>query len=520
MSAPVRSAAEPEPLAILIGALGGEGGGVLTDWLVAAAMELDFPVQSTSIPGVAQRTGATTYYLEIYPVPWSALGGQRPVLALHPSPGRVDIVVASEILEAGRSLENGYVSPERTTLIASTHRIYSIGEKSAMGDGRFNTERIPEAAQAMARQAILADMSRTARETDSVLNAVLLGAIVGCGVLPIPAAVFERSIRQRGVAVESNLRGFVAGMALAQGEGAAPPVEPPPRRASRPLPAALARQIETAFPEPVREIAVEGAARLVDYQDQAYAREYLRRLAPILAADEAQGGRHRGYELTRETARQLALWMSYEDAIRVADLKTRAARMAGVAADAGATPGEPVHITEYLDPGIEEICAILPGFLARPILRLAARRPALARFRRPLRVRTDTVFGFLQLWLMARLRRLRRCTYRYGNEQALIGVWLDAVQRAAQQNYGFAEQVTQCARLIKGYGETYTRGRRNFDAIFAALVRPALEGRRPADAGPLRKACEAALADPEGATLDKVLAGAPPADKPARPRSA
>src|SRR5262249_32902831 len=56
------------PISILIAALGGEGGGVLTDWIVAAAAELGFPVQSTSIPGVAQRTGATTYYIEIVPV--------------------------------------------------------------------------------------------------------------------------------------------------------------------------------------------------------------------------------------------------------------------------------------------------------------------------------------------------------------------------------------------------------------------------------------------------------------------
>jgi indolepyruvate ferredoxin oxidoreductase, beta subunit len=51
---------QARPITILIAALGGEGGGVLTDWIVAAASQLGFPVQSTSIPGVAQRTGATT----------------------------------------------------------------------------------------------------------------------------------------------------------------------------------------------------------------------------------------------------------------------------------------------------------------------------------------------------------------------------------------------------------------------------------------------------------------------------
>ena len=86
------NAPQVRPITILIAALGGEGGGVLTDWIVTAAAQLGFPVQSTSIPGVAQRTGATTYYIEIVPVPARELGG-RPVLALAwvlraPSPPR------------------------------------------------------------------------------------------------------------------------------------------------------------------------------------------------------------------------------------------------------------------------------------------------------------------------------------------------------------------------------------------------------------------------------------------------
>ena len=93
------------PITLLIAALGGEGGGVLTDWIVTAAEAAGFPVQSTSIPGVAQRTGATTYYIEIFPVPARELGGKRPVLALTPGVGDIDVAVASELLEAGRPVE-------------------------------------------------------------------------------------------------------------------------------------------------------------------------------------------------------------------------------------------------------------------------------------------------------------------------------------------------------------------------------------------------------------------------------
>ena len=130
------------PLSMVVGALGGEGGGVLTTWIVRAAELCRYPTQSTSIPGVAQRTGATTYYIEIYPATHEELGGRLPVMALYPAPGNMDIVVTSELMEAGRMLENGMVPPVRTTLVASTHRVYSVVEKSAMGDGLFRADRL------------------------------------------------------------------------------------------------------------------------------------------------------------------------------------------------------------------------------------------------------------------------------------------------------------------------------------------------------------------------------------------
>ena len=64
------------PVTLLIAALGGEGGGVLTGWIVDAARRAGLPVQATSIPGVAQRTGATTYYIEIWPEALASLGGR------------------------------------------------------------------------------------------------------------------------------------------------------------------------------------------------------------------------------------------------------------------------------------------------------------------------------------------------------------------------------------------------------------------------------------------------------------
>src|SRR3569832_586883 len=120
---------ERRRITIAILALGGQGGGVLADWLTSLGEAQGYYVQATSVPGVAQRTGSTVYYLEFFPE--EALSGRAPVLALMPAPADVDIVVASELMEAGRAILRGFVSTDRTTLITSTHRIYAISEKLA-----------------------------------------------------------------------------------------------------------------------------------------------------------------------------------------------------------------------------------------------------------------------------------------------------------------------------------------------------------------------------------------------------
>jgi len=158
------------PITILIAALGGEGGGVLADWIIAAATARDYPVQSTSIPGVAQRTGATTYYVEIYPAKISELGARRPVLTLTPAPCYVDVMVASELIEAGRAMQNGFVTRDRTTLIASTHRVYTVAEKMQMGDGRFDSAVVLKAARELAKRAILFDMQAQANAAATVIS--------------------------------------------------------------------------------------------------------------------------------------------------------------------------------------------------------------------------------------------------------------------------------------------------------------------------------------------------------------
>jgi len=307
----------PRPIAILIAALGGEGGGVLTDWIVAAASAQDFPVQSTSIPGVAQRTGATTYYIEVMPLSAAALGGRRPVLALTPGAGDIDVVLASELMEGARAIGNGFVTRERTALIASTHRSYAIAERMAMGDGRYDVGRLMAAIGNHARQHLLFDMAAVAREADAMINAVMLGALAAAKVVPIPPQAFEDAIRADGKAVEANLRGFRAGLAAAGGAAAREMRDGKRRHGAARSVAALEQEAQANMPA-AAEIVIEGLRRTAAFQDAGYARLYLDRLRPIVEADaRAQAGGR----LVRETARHLAVRMTFEDVIRVAEAK-------------------------------------------------------------------------------------------------------------------------------------------------------------------------------------------------------
>ena len=77
--------------------------------------------------------------------------------------------------------------------------------------------------------------------------------------------------------------------------------------------------------------------------------------------------------MLRQTARHRAIHMSFEDVIRLAPAKIDPARFQRIAAEMGIAPGTPFAVVEFLKPGIEEITAILPPFLARPILALSAR---------------------------------------------------------------------------------------------------------------------------------------------------
>ena len=495
--------AQATPIKLLIAALGGEGGGVLASWLHAAGIASGHFVQGTSIPGVAQRTGATTYYLELVPDAGERhrTPGARPVLALNAAPGEVDLVVASELLELTRAIGAGFVTPDRTVLIASSARVFTVDEKAAMGDGRLDQERMLAMAERFACRAVIADFAGIAAQEKSPLNAVLLGAIAATGVLPIPAEAFRSAIRAEGKAVDANLRGFEAGLRVGE-MGSDPKARPvtAARTGEKGLTPTREEGLTpplTAFPTEAHAVLAEGVKRLTDYQDRAYAWRYLARVNRFVDSAGADGA------FIGELARHLAVRMSVEDVIRVAQLKLREARLQRVAQEAKARDGDIVDVTEYLKPGPEEILGLLPPRLGRWALTRVRRDRAW-----PLKVTTTRLSGFLRLKALAGLRRWRPRTLRFAEEEAWVERWLDLVERTLAVDPAAAREVVATATLVRGYADTYKRGQANWNTIMDGVVEPMLAGKLPraqfADA--VLQARLAAAKDPQGEALAETIA--------------
>ncbi|MEO7010287.1 MAG: indolepyruvate oxidoreductase subunit beta family protein [Caldimonas sp.] len=498
-----------QPIKIAIMAMGGEGGGVLADWIVDLGEHNGHLAQTTSVPGVAQRTGATIYYVELYPQRQAELDGGTPVLALMPLPGDVDVVLASELMECGRAVQRGLVTHDRTTLIASTHRVYSIAEKSAMGDGRVDSAALLAHAAAAAKRFVRFDMAETAEQAGSVISAVLFGALAGTGVLPFSRAQFEATIERGGVGVAPSLKAFATAYAHAAGVGGDAAAAPAGRAHDDTIAApssalrdarvrALLARIDNDFPPTARTWLREGVRRLIDYQDPAYASLYLDRIARTATLPPASGDR-----LLNETARHLALWMSYEDTIRVAALKTRGSRFERVRDEVRVGNGQVLAIDEYMHPRVQEIAETLPAAIGRWIERPGWLRRLVERYTQHGRIiTTSSLHGYLMLRTVAGMKRWRRSTTRYATENAAIEAWLARIAETAALNPELAVEVAQCQRLVKGYSDTHERGVRNFDIVMATVQRA---GAQLAPAT-LRELRDAALADEHGTKLAATLA--------------
>ncbi|MCF8485049.1 MAG: indolepyruvate oxidoreductase subunit beta family protein [Rhodobacteraceae bacterium] len=487
-------------LAVL--AVGGQGGGVLTGWIEALARANGYACQATSVAGVAQRTGATVYYVEMSPQT-----DKMPIFSLMPAAGDVDILIAAEMMEAGRSIIRGFVTPDRTTLIASTHRALAVSEKMVPGDGIASSAEVIAAAEVASRRFIAADFDAVAVGVGSVISATLFGALAASEALPFSRVAYEQAIRAGGKGVEPSLRAFAAGYeaALAGGEppqamgAAVPPQDQMPRGPQRLVQdwqGLCARA--AALPAPAVDMALAGLRKVVEFQDTAYGQLYLERLEAVAARDRAP------FDLTREGAKYIANAMAYDDVIRVADLKTRGSRFVRIRGEMGVKDGNVMQVTEFMHPRAEEIAGMLPARLGA---RIEADPKWMARldrwFNKGRRLRTDGLVAYATLYVLGGLKRWRLRSLRHSHEVAHLEAWLTRAVGHLDRDYALSVEVIRCRRLVKGYSDTHARGLSKFDRVLAGIE---LVAGRDDAADWARRLREAALMDEEGKALDGALA--------------
>ena len=497
----------PDIIKLAVFAVGGQGGGVLCNWIGNTAERNGYRAQATSIAGVAQRTGATSYYVEMVPDQ-----GRLPVFALAPSAGDVDILVAAEMMESGRALMRGLVTPDRTTMITSTHRMLAMSEKTVPGNGVTDSRPVIEQGQAQSKRYIAFDMEQIAVDSGSVISASLFGALAGSAVLPFPRESFEETIRASSRGVEPSLKAF--DVAFSTACEAQPRFEDTTEKT--PVPKYTVRGPElkqqnwqqlmarcAELPPVVQTMALAGCHKIADFQDVDYVTEYLERLESVVQDDVVHGGANRGYRLSVAAAKYIANAMVYDDVIRVADLKTRAVRFSRIRTDIGVSDDEVLYLTEYFHPRAQEVCAMFPARWGR----LVESSPRLFRWldrrvNRGRRIRTDNVLGFMQLYLIAGLRRWRRRLLRHAVEQQHMQTWLNSVLTTVSADYDLAVEMIRCHRLVKGYSDTHARTLSKFDRVMTA----AIDLRGSADAADqVRRLCASAMQEEDDGTLVEAL---------------
>jgi indolepyruvate ferredoxin oxidoreductase beta subunit len=269
--------------------------------------------------------------------------------------------------------------------------------------------------------------------------------------------------------------------------------------------AVLPGDVAAKFPSVLHPLMGLAHQRLVEYQGPAYARLYVQRLERLLDAESASADAT--HPVTAETTRWLALWMAFDDIIRVADLKSRASRWDRVTQEVKAKEGDVLKVYDHFKPGVPELAALLPQSLANRLLRWDRARVAngQAPWSMPLKVARHALWGMASLRLLASLRVLRPLGSRYATEQALIEEWLSGIEATTRQSPALGLELARCGQLIKGYGSTNERGKDNLLHILRHVCGQTSQVPVAEQAEAVARIRQAALQDEAGQALDQAL---------------
>ena len=471
-------------LKILIPAVGGQGGGILTEWLIKAFEAENYDVQGISLPGLSQRGGSTTYYIEAFPND----NNTEIIFSQYPLPGDIDLILSQELLELGRVLKEGYGS-DKTTIISSTHRTYSTQEKLPISSGIYSEEVLTNFAKEFSGEFIGIETLELARQNgmdELAANAILIGALSSAGLLPLRKESFQNAIESVGIAVKINLKAFDVGYDHAlnnkTGSGAGVDKSDFENNELKYISANDREKIETAissltgfYPDFLVPLISEAVVRLADYQGFWYSDKYLSYIDRIRTIDDSNP--NQDFKLCENVIKNLALLMSYEDGIRVSELKIRDERFKRIKEEMMIKDNQVFSVVDYLKPDAEEVYGLFPNFMIAPAVYLinTGAFKIIWRKKEPLTISqkpvTTSFFGFFRVWLLSKLRFMRPYSYRYRNEHRIIDIYLDSVDKYARVDYDLGTLVSRSGSVIKGYG----RVRRRTIEAFLRLNKNVLE---------------------------------------------
>ena len=228
---------------------------------------------------------------------------------------------------------------------------------------------------------------------------------------------------------------------------------------------------------------------LVDYQGTSYAELYVHRLGRFVGRagiDAAMLG---------EIAQLMAVRMSYQDPIRIAQLKLVE----------NATHGEPTGDRRKFR--IDELVGALPAVVAEPVLDVLewvdwTHAPVSIRFSAASR------WGIRRLKIEASLKRWRLFSVRYAKERVWVERWLHMIDRSLTRQPQATAAIIQTATMIEGYGSLYRHGLADWHAIIDGLVKPTFDGVLPLSdlAGAIAEARAAVMPDARQIALKRKIA--------------
>ena len=474
-------------ISILITALGGEGGGTLMNWILECARSQKLFVQGTSVPGVAQRTGSTSYYIEICDKNFD--NEKEPVLSLFPKPGRVDIVIASELLEAARVLERGYVNPDSTTLITSSSRIFTNLEKSHLSDGRFDQEKILNTCKKMSKNFICLDLNTMASDHSTIVSATMFGALAGSGVLPWKKSICE-NIFQDNIFGRNSLSGF--NFAYEQ-------VKVTSKNSTINKNNINNESLSSEF----LNVINIGKERCADFQNSKYSEVFLSRVERILSIINQEDPEV--LAVAENIVRRLALWMTYEDIPRVAQLKIKPDRFKKIKKEVNIKSNQILLIQDIFKPGINEIAAMLPARIGKWFIKNKKIMSHLPFIGKGMKINSLTISGFIILKFLSSFRYIRPVSLRYKEEQKNIDIWINNLILSLNKSISFSEGLADMPQLLKGYGDTWDRGIKKYNKINDALIKNKLNHIEEKDGAVLKEAILISMNNVEIEKLDIFL---------------